>query len=357
MGICTARSNDLQTLKSKRIDSGLREHAQIMHNTVKMILLGPGESGKSTVFKQMKIIQDAGGFSHEECMAFIPVVHSNCISQMKVLITAATNLQISFSSKAACDAAERLLQLYQQGTSMSEEIAGIIKVLWADNGIKTVHDMRGRKYQLNDTADYFFQNVARISNSDYVPTHEDILRARVRSTGIEEAQFTFEQLTFTVVDVGGQRAERRKWIYCFENVRVVLFCAAISGYDQTLREDSSQNRMDEAILLFEEVTNSGYFSPETAILLFLNKQDLFQEKYPRVPLTLCFPDYTGSTIDDARKFIEDRFLEKIRTSKTEVYVHHTCALNTQNMRFVITAIRKELLKDDLKQIIPSDSIL
>jgi len=356
MGICTARS-DPQSIRSKEIDSAIKSTRQYQHNNVKMLLLGPGESGKSTVFKQMKIIQDkGGGFSHEECIAFRQVVHANCISQMKVLITTVMNFQMGFATKEACDAAERLLQLYQQGTIMSEEIARIIGLLWRDNAIQTVYEMRGKKYQLNDTADYFFTHVERISKEDYIPTQEDILRARVRSTGIEEAQFCFESLTLTVVDVGGQRAERRKWIHCFNNVHVVLFCAAISAYDQTLREDSSQNRVKEAILLFDEVANSTHFASK-AIILFLNKTDLFEEKYPKVPLTVCFPDYQGTTIDDGQKFIEERFLEKVQNPKKTIFVHYTCALNTQNIRFVITAIRKELLKTDLGQIFLSEMAL
>lgn len=355
MGMCTGRS-DPQSIRSKQIDNNIKSQRQYQHNNVKMLLLGPGESGKSTVFKQMKIIQDkGGGFTQEECLAFRQVVHANCISQMKVLITTVMNFQMGFSSKEACDAAERLLQLYQQGTTMSEEIAKIIQMLWQDSAIQAVYEMRGKKFQLNDTADYFFTNVERISKEDYIPTPEDILRARVRSTGIEEAQFCFESLTLTVVDVGGQRAERRKWIHCFNNVHVVLFCAAISAYDQTLREDSSQNRVKEAILLFDEVSNSSHFTSK-AIILFLNKSDLFEEKYPKIPLTVCFPDYMGSSIEEGQKFIEDRFLEKVQIKKT-IFVHHTCALSTQNIRFVITAIRKELLLTDLGQIFGSEVAL
>jgi len=357
MGICATRSSDPQSIKSKEIDDTIKSQRKIQHNNVKMLLLGPGESGKSTVFKQMKIIQDkGGGFSHEECVAFRQVVHANCISQMKVLITSAMNFQIGFSSKEVCDAAERLLMLYQQGTIMSEEIARLINLLWRDNAIQTIYEMRGKKYQLNDTADYFFKNVERIAKDDYIPTQEDILRARVRSTGIEEAQFCFESLTLTVVDVGGQRAERRKWIHCFNNVHVVLFCAAISAYDQTLREDSSQNRVTEAILLFDEVANSSHFSSK-AIILFLNKTDLFEEKYPKIPLTTCFPDYTGETMEDGQKFIETRFLEKVQNHKKTIFVHFTCALSTQNIKFVINAIRKELLKTDLGQIFVSEVAL
>jgi GTPase SAR1 family protein len=355
MGPCISRTDDASK-KSILIDQELRTHEQSIHNQVKMLLLGPGESGKSTVFKQMKIIQDKGGFSREESLHFRSVIYSNCISQMKVLITAASNLQVSFSTKESCEAAEKLLELHQQGVTMSEEIAKIIHLLWIDKAIQTVYEMKGRAFQLNDTAEYFFTNIDRIAKEDYVPTHEDILRARVRSTGIEEAQFTFEMLTFTLVDVGGQRAERRKWIHCFGKVNVVLFCAAISAYDQTLREERTQNRIIEAIMLFDEVTNSSYFSKKVAFILFLNKTDLFQEKYSKVPLNVCFPDYTGTTIEEAKQYIEFQFREKLQENQP-IFVHHTCALDTQNIRFVITAIRKEILKKVVEEFILVDNVL
>jgi hypothetical protein len=86
-----------------------------------------------------------------------------------------------------------------------------------------------------------------------VPSAQDILRSRVRTTGIVETSFLVEGNTFKMYDVGGQRNERKKWIHCFENVTAVLFVAAISEYDQKLFEDESQNRMSEALSLFEEI--------------------------------------------------------------------------------------------------------
>ncbi len=43
-------------------------------------------------------------------------------------------------------------------------------------------------------------------------------------------------------DVGGQRSERKKWIHCFENVTSIIFCVALSEYDQVLLEESHQVR-------------------------------------------------------------------------------------------------------------------
>ena len=82
-------------------------------------------------------------------------------------------------------------------------------------------------------------------------------------------------------DVGGQRNERKKWIHCFEGVTAVLFVAAISAYDQVLYEDENTNRMVEALNLFSEICNSNWFR-DTAMILFLNKRDLFMEKIKKV---------------------------------------------------------------------------
>jgi len=46
-------------------------------------------------------------------------------------------------------------------------------------------------------------------------------------------------------DVGGQRSERKKWIHCFENVTSIIFCVALSEYDQVLLEESNQVRKDQ----------------------------------------------------------------------------------------------------------------
>lgn len=97
----------------------------------------------------------------------------------------------------------------------------------------------------------------------------------------------------SMLDVGGQRSERRKWIHCFDCVTAVLFCASLSEYDQKLREDDSQNRMKESLLLFDEICNSPWFR-DTSFILFLNKTDLFREKIQRIPITSCFPQYNGA---------------------------------------------------------------
>ena len=51
-----------------------------------------------------------------------------------------------------------------------------------------------------------------------------------------------KELKFELVDVGGQRSERRKWIQCFDNVTAVLFIISLSDFNQVLAEDEFTNR-------------------------------------------------------------------------------------------------------------------
>jgi guanine nucleotide-binding protein subunit alpha len=83
----------------------------------------------------------------------------------------------------------------------------------------------------------FFIDLDRLFSKEFVPTDQDVLRARLRTTGITETIFDLGSLQYRMFDVGGQRSERKKWIHCFENVNALMFLVAISGYDQCLAED------------------------------------------------------------------------------------------------------------------------
>jgi len=348
MGAACSSLTEEQKLKAKRnreLDKLLHTNQKDIVEEVKLLLLGPGESGKSTVFKQMKIIQPEGGFTPEELKAYRYIVFGNCITQMKVLVSAAEKLEIAVNPENA-DRASRVAQLPAGGDAWSAEVADDIKVLWKDDGIQETYTHRDKAYQLNDSAAYFFSRIESFIDPGYTPSEQDVLRARVRSTGIEEAEFAFSDLSFRMLDVGGQRSERRKWIHCFDCVTAVVFCASLSAYDQTLREDDSQNRMKEAILLFDEICNSPWFR-ETAFILFLNKLDLFKEKVQKVDIGETFSGWTGGCVaekdwEKPAQFIKDKFLKE-NQGGAEVFSHFTTAVDTENVRVVFQAVKKTLL--------------
>ncbi|KAJ1674593.1 Guanine nucleotide-binding protein alpha-2 subunit [Spiromyces aspiralis] len=148
-------------------------------------------------------------------------------------------------------------------------------------------------------------------------------------------------------DVGGQRSERKKWIHCFEGVTSIIFCVALSEYDQVLLEESGHNRMEESLVLFDSVINSRWFL-RTSIILFLNKIDLFQVKIPLIPLNRYFPEYTGGPdVNKAAKFVLWKFTQANRAN-LQLYPHLTQATDTSNIRLVFAAVKETLLQNALQ---------
>ena len=338
---------------NRNIDKSLREEKERIARDVKLLLLGAGESGKSTIVKQMQIIHRTG-YNEDDCMKYKPVVFSNTVQSMVAIIRAMGRLEISFSSPETEETARRFFRLAQEHAErecrdLSEEFWETIRILWQDSGIQECYS-RANEYQLNDSAGYYFNSIDRISQPDYMPTEQDILRTRVRTAGIVEIQFSFRRLNFRMFDVGGQRSERKKWIHCFEGVTVIIFCAALSAYDQVLAEDEETNRMHESMELFESICNSKWFCT-TSIILFLNKMDLFEAKIQNSPLTICYPEYTGeNNYNDAGHYIQEKFenLNKKKDTK-EVYPHFTCATDTTNIQFVFDAVTDVIVKKNLQE--------
>jgi hypothetical protein len=132
-------------------------------------------------------------------------------------------------------------------------------------------------------------------------------------------------------------------------VTAVIFCVALSEYDQSLREDESQNRMKESMLLFDEICNSIWFR-NVAFVLFLNKDDLFRKKIEQTDLRVCFPSYTGGkNYEPAVAFIRERFSE-MNVSPHLLFTHVTCAISTDNIRFVFESVRENLLRKIITEV-------
>ncbi|KAK5923560.1 guanine nucleotide-binding protein G(i) subunit alpha [Pseudochaenichthys georgianus] len=349
---CTISAEDKAAVeRSKMIDKNLRDDREKSAKEVKLLLLGAGESGKSTLVKQMKIIHE-DGYSEEECKQYKVVVYSNTIQSIMAIIRAMGRLKIEFGDAARADDARQLFVLASSAEEgvLPSELTTVIQRLWGDVGVQTCFD-RSREYQLNDSAAYYLNDLDRICQPNYVPTQQDVLRTRVKTTGIVETHFNFKDLYFKMFDVGGQRSERKKWIHCFEGVTSIIFCVALSDYDLVLAEDEEMNRMHESMKLFDSICNNKWFTL-TSIILFLNKKDLFEEKITRSPLTICWPEYSaGNSYDETSCYIQAQFedLNKRKGTK-EIYTHFTCATDTKNVQFVFDAITDVIIKINLREI-------
>jgi len=371
MGLCgsTLSKSELAELKYNReIERAQRKANEADVSRIKLLLLGAGESGKSTIFKQMKILYGTGGFSQSELQKAALTIFSNIITDMQTLIV---NCEKYGPLDASLKEAASYLSLlpYEVPTAnIDAKASKYISSLWKDPELQKTWKARSN-FQVQDSLAHYCENIERIGAPKYVPTQRDVLLTRVRTSGIVEEAYRIDGVDFVMFDVGGQRNERRKWIHCFEDVTAVIFVAAINEYDQVLYEDNKVNRIDEAVELFDEICNSEWFE-KTSMILFLNKKDLFQEKLLQSPFSIKegpnirFPDFKGPLVvpgtpsakienpeyqecfNAAAAYMLQLFVSKKKSGK-KIYHHITTATDTSNVSTVFDACKDIILKENL----------
>jgi len=344
----TNNEQDKRKERSRAIDRKLEEDSRRLRRECKILLLGSGESGKSTIVKQMKIIHQ-NGYTVDELAMYRLTIYKNVVDCAKSLIGALRQFDIEpelEDNEEYCNYLMDYIVDLDPEKPLDQKVGNAVSSLWRDPCIAKVMEHQSEFY-IMDSAPYFFDEVKRITAPDYIPVESDVLRARTKTTGIYETRFTMGQLSIHMFDVGGQRSERKKWIHCFENVTSIIFCVALSEYDQVLLEESSQNRMMESLVLFDSVVNSRWFM-RTSIILFLNKVDLFKGKLARSPLGNYFPDYSGGNdVNRAAKYLLWRF-NQVNRAHLNLYPHLTQATDTSNIRLVFAAVKETILQNALK---------
>ncbi|KHN81677.1 Guanine nucleotide-binding proteinalpha-5 subunit [Toxocara canis] len=225
--------------ESRKIEEELRRERYEEKRRVKILLLGSSDSGKSTIAKQMRIIH-ASGFTESELINFKLFVMNNVIECFRQISLSIRKLKIDVPSTEAglvnklCKTPEEILNAEQE--EQRRDLAAMRSFACVKNLLARVDEVN-----LPDNTDYFLAELDRILAANYKPTNKDVIHLRASTTGVHEIAFGFKKYVIRLIDVGGQKSERRKWIHCFENVTAVLFVASLSCYDMFLEDDPKTN--------------------------------------------------------------------------------------------------------------------
>ncbi|XP_071549528.1 guanine nucleotide-binding protein G(s) subunit alpha-like [Panulirus ornatus] len=370
----------------KKISVWMKEYKR----AVKILLLGAGESGKTTIIKQMKILH-ISGFSPEEKKEKAQEIRNNILEGIATLTKYLDELGIELGRKENEVAKDYILGIQPEDFTFTDEFFDHTARLWQDSGIQEVYTQQHR-FQLIDCTKYFLDKVDVVRQPDYEPTVQDILHSRRRTTDIQKIEFDVKvpkkygggTLSFWMFDVGGQRGMRKKWIQVFDGIQAVLFLVSASSFDLVIREDLETNRLQESINIFKSVWHSRFLR-SSGFIVFLNKQDILREKVvdARKSIGDHFPDYVDYKLESkdrvsgedeeyvrTRCFIRDKFIEiskqavarperklspgfnalEEEETARECYCHFTTATDTNNVKLVFDDVHNMIIMWNLHEI-------
>ncbi|XP_047100742.1 guanine nucleotide-binding protein G(q) subunit alpha-like isoform X2 [Schistocerca piceifrons] len=291
----------------RMLEKSRRAYLRLKSQDVKTILLGCGSSGKSTFMKQVRIIEE-GAFQEAERMTYKPIICQNIISEAQKLIMAMELYGFPYELETTEECARRIMDINVGNVSeMDDELLAAIREVWNDANVQICYDRRDELYLLDSTK--------------------------------------------YIVDVGGQRTERPKWLHCFENCAAFIFISAISEYNQL--DERGQNRLSVSLALFSVLLTCSAFR-YASVIVFLNKIDIFDEKIMKYDLCNYFPEFTGPKQDAeaAKNFIADKFQECCERERNDdnkgVYIRYTCATDTKNIEAVFLTVVDFIIKKMLE---------
>ncbi|KAJ7135441.1 heterotrimeric G protein alpha subunit [Mycena crocata] len=234
-----------------------------------------------------------------------------------------------------------------------------MQALWSDPAVQLALDRR--KVRLADTAGFFLNDLDRIATRSYTATDDDIVRARLRTVGIQEYLLRITDgfplrgdnaWIWKLYDVGGCRTVRSAWMPFFENTDVIIFLCPVSCFDERLDEDTRVNRLEDSTLLWRSICSSKLLA-RTQLILFLNKCDLLKRKLKRgVKVKTYLPSYGDrpNEVMPVVKYLREKYkeIQKQHSPEPRVsYIYTTTVTDTTATAKTLHSIRDRVLRENL----------
>ncbi|OSC97274.1 G-protein alpha subunit [Trametes coccinea BRFM310] len=232
-----------------------------------------------------------------------------------------------------------------------------IVALWEDKVVQAV--LKKQNVRLQDMPGFFLNDAARVAAVNYEPTDDDIVRARVRTLGVEEHHFTMESgalpgTEWYIYDVGGSRSVRQHWIPYFDDVQAIIFLAPLA-FNLTLDEDPKVNRLEDSIMLWREVCQNALLA-KTTLILFLNKMDILQATLAAgIRVVKYVPSYGDqpNDVQHVTKYFRDKFRgyhKRLSPKPRPFYWHETSVIDTRSTAAILVGVREGILRAHLQSV-------
>ncbi|KAF7307916.1 G-protein alpha subunit [Mycena kentingensis (nom. inval.)] len=265
----------------------------------------------------------------------------------------------SSSAPASPEAAVSEAQQQEAGqvTQVLAACRDEIVALWENRVVRDLLSEHG--FHLEDDPGFFLDDAARIAVVDYVPTDRDIMRARIRTLGVEEHRFVTESgfragTEFFITDVCGTTSQRSTWVPYFDDVQAILFLAPLAFW-QCLDEDHKINRVQDSLELWREIVGNQLLA-KTAFILLFNKKDILTAHIKAgVQVKKYVPSYADrpNDVPSVTKYFRDKFSAYHRKFSPEprpFIFYETEAIDTKSTATILGEVQEQIIRNHLRDL-------
>ena len=310
----------------------------------KVVLLGDQCSGKSTILKQFSLLQ-RNGFTKNARVYARPEVYQfvvdflNDLSQQspgnRQSLSTFENRNLFLGPIRGAKGASALLRLIktESPTYYLHNYPRFVKNLWREYCLVDSSLLTSAIYE---NARYYFNDIERLAQPDYLPTDQDILRLYTRTTGLYESCFNINHSVYRVTDVG---AERSKWNYCFDSVNYIFFTVSLTGYSETVYNEPG-TRMDKALTLFASLATSLKRLQLSTFVIIFTKLDIFRNMIYDEPIATHFPGFQGGDhVEEALDYFKCLFASYLIPESSPItYFEYVNATDTDAIKKILEGL-------------------
>jgi len=274
--------------EDKEINAAIRADAKALRQSLKLLILGAGESGKSTICKQIMMIHNQ--FTQDMRTELAMTLKYYIVFWLKLLLQACSQYKHQLLEENTTHAMA-LLACTETPLLDLDNVVQYEK-LYNDPAVQCLLERRNRdaSFAFPESSLPLFRIMRTIAAPDYIPSDEDCLLMRLRTSGVHEYTIYIKSINrkLVIVDVGGQRNERRKWVHCFDGCSAIIYCIALDDYAATTLEDAKTSRHSESLKLFQDVVSLDPLADLPLIILF-NRVDLVCPSVQALPAHQALP--------------------------------------------------------------------
>ncbi|KAJ6632254.1 G-protein alpha subunit [Mycena sp. CBHHK59/15] len=229
--------------------------------------------------------------------------------------------------------------------------------IWRDPAVTQL--LHQREVRLQEEAGFFLDDTPRITAVDYVPMDRDIIRARIRTLGVEEHRFVTESglragTEFFITDVCGSSSQRSTWVPYFDDVQAILFLAPLAFW-QVLDEDTKTNRLQDSLTLWRDIIANPLLA-KTAFILLFNKKDILKAHLEAgVSVRKYVPSFGDRPNDVASvtKYFRDKFSayhRKLSPEPRPFIFYETEAIDTKSTAVILGEVQEQIIRNHLRDL-------